>query len=53
MSYNAKDAASQDLNHNVGVRKMKEEKSKPGASWKANEEHVLPENRLSLVRIQY
>lgn len=24
-------------------------KSKPGASWKANEEHILPKNRLSIV----
>ncbi|XP_006457967.1 hypothetical protein AGABI2DRAFT_199095 [Agaricus bisporus var. bisporus H97] len=27
----------------------REEKAKPGATWKANEEHILPENRLPLV----
>lgn len=31
------------------AQNSKAEKAKPGASWRANEEHVLPENRLSLV----
>jgi hypothetical protein len=45
MSSNAvKDTANEAKAHNG-----REEKAKPGASWKANEEHVLPQNRMPLV----
>lgn len=31
------------------MHNAREEKAKPGAAWKDNEEHVLPQNRMPLV----
>ncbi|KAF9454660.1 MFS amino acid permease [Macrolepiota fuliginosa MF-IS2] len=48
MSSDANGAAAAH-SYQADAAKLKEEKSKRGASWKANEEYVLPENRMSLV----
>lgn len=47
MSSNIKDMAT--TSNEAKTHNGREEKAKPGATWKANEEHILPENRLPLV----
>lgn len=47
MSPNTKDIATPS--DETKTHDVREEKAKPGAAWRANEEHVLPENRMPLV----
>jgi hypothetical protein len=42
-------AQTKEVPDAAAVPPAKHEKAAPGASWKANEEHVLPQNRIGIV----